>query len=247
MPKTPVEAGTKWGGLNKLVDPVELTPEQSPDCANVFFYDQTLGLLGPRLGKAYAGASEKTIWGVIPYNIAGQIGSLVAYGDSTSTSINLLNLYAVLYPHGGWGDGGKGAPDPVHPVVSALGFYTTVEVAKGPGASPQTDTHSVNAGTLTAVPVNGATTVIATAASGLFQNEGSCLTEVEFDSDGVWIPATVSIAEPGGCCYGLTLTNEATPVDCTGKTALTGVRCTATEPGETVELSGIISIMGVKV
>ena len=92
MAKSARAAGTQWAGLNKRVDPVDLGPEQSPDCANVFFYDQTIGLLGPRLGKTYAGASAHTIWGVLPYNIAGQIGALVAYGDDDAAVLRASGI-----------------------------------------------------------------------------------------------------------------------------------------------------------
>jgi hypothetical protein len=239
MPKIPVQAGTQWGGLNKRTDPVELSPEQSPDCANVFFYDQTLGLLGPRLGKAYAGASQYTIWGVHPYNISGQIGSLVAYGDSTNTSIDLISLYSVTYPHGGWGDAAKDGPVVVAPASLTRGFYARWTDPSSVAGSPCEDSQAFTA------PVNGALWAIATLPScfGVI-SEVTVKTFLKFDLDD-YVVANTGIIALCGCCGGMSLTINPTPVNCTGKTNLTGIKCTAVEAGNlALELSGEVYAQG---
>lgn len=242
MPKGARPAGTQWAGLNKRVDPVELPPEQSPDCANVFFYDQTMGLLGPRLGKAYAGYSNYTIWGVMPWNVSGQVGALVGYGDAVSSEIGFLTPYDVTYPHGGWGDLSRSGPVVVPPATINRGFAQSMTLAGTSGASPQEE---VNAVALN-VPVNGATVVIATCPSGDFEYEGTLNTYVKFDAGG-WVLANTCIVESGGCGYGLIVTHSPVEVDCTGKTALTGIKCEAVEPGATVTVDGIVYVVGVPI
>ena len=241
MGKIALPAGTQWAGLNKRVDPVEITPEQSPDCANVFFYDQTLGLLGPRLGKAYAGATNYNIWGVIPYNISGQIGSLVAYGDSTSTEINLLNLYSVTTPHAGWGDISLSAPDPAIPATIVRGFYVSATPIAGSFLSPQQDIITCS------VDVNGALWAIATAASTTVARypTSDCQldTYLEFDSTNVYTLACRTIFR--SVTVNGSITETPTPVNCTGKLLLTGIKCIVTSVGNNVTVSGDVRVMGV--
>ena len=240
MGKIALPAGTQWAGLNKRVDPVEITPEQSPDCANVFFYDQTLGLLGPRLGKAYAGATNYNIWGVIPYNISGQIGSLVAYGDSTSTEINLLNLYSVTTPHAGWGDISLSAPDPAIPATIVRGFYVSATPIVGSFLSPQEDP------IICSVDVNGALWAIATAASTTVSAYpiSSCRidTYLKFDADDYVLACRTILSS---ATVNVSITETPTPVNCTGKLLLTGIKCIVTSPGNKVTVSGDVRVMGV--
>jgi len=236
MAKSARAAGTQWAGLNKRVDPVDLGPEQSPDCANVFFYDQTIGLLGPRLGKTYAGASAHTIWGVLPYNIAGQIGALVAYGDDTSTEIDLLNLYSVTYPHWGWGDAARSGPAPgaVVAITRNLGF--TYEWDGPSGAAPAP--HECD------VALNGATRVTATCPSIEWETVGTLWVELQFDGGG-WHEANELYAEATSGCCGTTLDVDVTPtlVDCSAFTALTGIRVTSDGDGSE-EFSGTVRVTG---
>lgn len=236
MGKLAIPSGTQWAGLNKRTDPVELSPEQSPDCANVYFYDQKLGLLGPRPGKAYAGAHTYNIWGVAPYNISGQLGSLVAYGDATSTEINLLNLYSVTIPHGGWGDAGRAAPAPAIPaaITRNCGFSTSVTIFTG--TSPQSsDVLTTN--------VNGATFCTATLASASFSSYTSGAIYVFLSFDGVenGTPAlhvTVTLSSSG-----LAVTSTGTLLNITGKLKLTSVRLVAVG-GVDPQVGGTIRIAG---
>ena len=147
----PFPAGSKWGGLNRRSDPTELSPEQSPDTLNSFFYDKKMGLLGPRLGKTYAGADTYNIWGVMPYNISGQLGHLIAYGDSTSTEIDFKNIYNFTIPHGGWGDAGKAAPAAAIPAAITRIVGELIEVTI-------TDTQTLGAG-LSSTPIEVVKTV----------------------------------------------------------------------------------------
>ena len=250
MGKIALPAGTQWAGLNKRVDPVEITPEQSPDCANVFFYDQTLGLLGPRLGKAYAGATNYNIWGVIPYNISGQIGSLVAYGDSTSTEINLLNLYSVTTPHAGWGDITLEAPAPAIPAVINRGFYHVQALSAAAGVDTATS------GAI-AIAVNGATKVTCTIVSlrltdtRLFPNvgavDGTIIIYGTFDNGIGEVVLATMVVDETMACYGhdVVVTNVANVVDITGATLLTNITAEIT-PGITTSptISGNVTVMG---
>lgn len=248
MGKIALPAGTQWAGLNKRVDPVELTPEQSPDCANVFFYDQTLGLLGPRLGKAYAGATNYNIWGVIPYNISGQIGSLVAYGDSVSTEINLLYLYSMTTPHAGWGDISLSAPTPSIPAIVRGGFYH-VQALSGSATA--------TSGVI-AIAVNGATKVTCNPASLRLMNflspdieavDGTMTVYGTFDGGiGEVTLATMVVDETMSACPGhyVLVTNTASVVDITGATLLTNIRAEITSLGGTSipVISGNVTVMG---
>ena len=245
MGKIALPAGTQWAGLNKRVDPVEITPEQSPDCANVFFYDQTLGLLGPRLGKAYAGATNYNIWGVIPYNISGQIGSLVAYGDSTSTEINLLNLYSVTTPHAGWGDITLEAPTPAIPAV-AVGFYHAQALSGGATAKSDDDLD---------IPVNGAVRAICTNANLTINKIGSYGPGTlniygTFDGGvGRKLMATMSLSLGfSGSLTWVVGANTTPLVDITGSTLLTLIDAEVTGSGgaDSVSIAGSVKMMGVK-
>ena len=236
MPKSARSAGTQWGGLNKRVDPVELPPEQSPDCANVYFYDQTMGLLGPRMGKAYAGASADTIWGVCPYNIAGQVGALIGYGDANSSSINLLSLYNVTYPHGGWGDGARDAPAPDAVTINKGFVHATVAFPEGIAPAD----YACN------VLVNGATEAMAAGGSIEWLSAGVYTIYIQFDSGAFEAAAQVSAEYAGASSGSGSLLNVSTTllaVDCTGKTALTGVRVVSSGDG-TETFSGDIIVMG---
>jgi len=245
MPKAARAAGTQWGGLNKRSDPVDIPTEQSPDCANVFFYDQTLGLLGPRMGKAYAGALAYNIWGVQPWNIGGQTGALIAYGDSVSTEIDLLNPYPVTYPHGGWGDLARSGPAPGAVTNITRGFYVKWNGPDDTGdpGSDEIEDPDIN------VPIAGATKVTATlpSVSGVKVSAlpVTIKTLLRFDGGGYEV-ANTCLINSSGCGTTMTVTETPSPVDCSGKTALTGIKCTVAQDGTVtgLKLSGEVYIVG---
>lgn len=53
MPSSPAEfrIGDTWNGLNRSIAPQDLSPQQSPDCADCRNFNRQLGALGPRLGR----------------------------------------------------------------------------------------------------------------------------------------------------------------------------------------------------
>ena len=232
-----IPGGTKWGGLNKRLDPTELSPEQSPDLSNVYYKDQTLGLLAPRPGKAYAGASSYNIWGVMPYDISGQLGHLVAYGDSTSTEVNLLNLYSFTTPHSGWGDAARNAPNPpaVGNITRNLGFNYNWN---GPSAV-QTEIHACNKA------INGATRCVATMASVEWETAGTLKVYLQFDG-GAWTLANTMTAEATSGCCGSLLTVDEVPVliNCSAFTTLTGIKVESSDADGTENLSGQVQVVG---
>jgi hypothetical protein len=73
MAKQAAAMGTRWQGLVKEGDPLDIPPEASPDCANAFFFDGAEGQLGPRFGKEEAGRADVaagiSIVGVMPYRV----------------------------------------------------------------------------------------------------------------------------------------------------------------------------------
>lgn len=90
-------AGSRWAGLIRNMDPVDIPADASPDCANAFFYDAKRGLLGPRFGKSTAGYAEQSIVGVFPYRAQGTTGLLVAMANGTT---QFLSSYTGSAPGG---------------------------------------------------------------------------------------------------------------------------------------------------
>jgi hypothetical protein len=114
MSEEHVPYGTQWGGLNRKVDPVDISPEQGQDADNCFFFEDKVGLLGPRRGKTKAGVEAYTILGICPYHPTnGDGGQIVASGDSVSTTINVYTGNSALYTSttpGGSASSASGAP-----------------------------------------------------------------------------------------------------------------------------------------
>lgn len=237
MPEERIPVGAQFLGVQKRVAPHLLQPTHSPDCQNCRPYSGLIGRLGPRKGRtklsstAYAG----TIRGFWPGSggggDSGDDYSLVALDDGSSVTI--VPEAAI------WGGGGAwGGPA----VTSFTGFYVrwgvTTAPTAGPGASPQEDIVAP----LT-VAVNGATKCVATCPSGTFVAAGELYIYVKFDA-GAYQLANKITCTGGGCCGSLTVTEAPTPVDCTGATNLTGIKCIVEEMGETVTLSGDVYVIG---
>lgn len=103
MPKTFQPAGTKWQGLiaADYMDPTDIPPDASPDCANAYFWEGTLNLLGPRLGKVLAGNAQQTIVGAYGYHVNGLDGLLVSTADGITRFVpNTSGGYGAI-PTGG--------------------------------------------------------------------------------------------------------------------------------------------------
>ena len=82
--RTIAPAGSdEWQGYIHNIDPVDLPPGASPDCANAFFYGGTRGLLGPRAGKQYAGLAADRIVGAFPYHVGGLDGMIFSLSNGT--------------------------------------------------------------------------------------------------------------------------------------------------------------------
>jgi len=133
----------------------------------------------------------------------------------------------------------NGALDGVAPAPAAAGgFYVEWNgpvAASGP--SPKTSLVACS------VPVNGATSAAATCPSGKVRYAGTFQTYLQFDG-GAWQLANNLILAWGGCFAILNVTEVSTPVDCTGKSNLTGIKCIVTEVGQNVTLSGLIHVVG---
>jgi hypothetical protein len=194
------------------------------------FFMNGRGRIGPRLGKqkmattGYA-AGVVSLFGA---ELAGVGRALFIGRDDGSVTVE----NAFYTGSGSW----------ISVASGAKGFYTTATMTTLPITSGSPADKTV----VTDVSVNGATTAIASPASALFVVEGALYTYLQFDN-GLWQLAHTCVVEPGGCCGGVTVTNTPSPIDCTGKIKLTGVRCVAEELGETSELSGDVVVMGVKV
>lgn len=231
MPEEQIPVASEFKGLQKRIAPHLLPPGYSPDCQNCRPYNGLLGRLGPRKGrvKIAAAAYAASVCGL---HAGGSDGPLfVAVDDGSSVTISPeTKLFSGGSSYGG-------------PTLTSIypGFYTTQVIATTTGASP-----CEKAYTGLAIPVNGATKCIATCPSGDFTNEGALYTYVKFDA-GIWQLVNTLVAEPGGCCYGLTVTESPSPVDCTGKTLLTGIKAVGEEMGYSVSIAGTIHVMGVKV
>lgn len=98
MPKTYAPAGTQWQGLMAHMDPVDIPPDASPDCANAYFHEGMLNLLGPRRGKVLAGAAQQNIVGVYAYHVNGLSGLLISTADGQTQFVQ--NGYASVPPGG---------------------------------------------------------------------------------------------------------------------------------------------------
>lgn len=79
------------------MDPADISPEASPDCANAFLYEGKKSLMGPRFGRAYAGLAEQRIMGAFPYRVGGKTGLLVAMSDGRTV---FLDSYTGQVPGG---------------------------------------------------------------------------------------------------------------------------------------------------
>lgn len=76
-----VEVANKFRGLNRLLAPHILGPDQSPDCADCAAYKGRGGALGPRAGRKLLANFAGKVMGVIPFNINWRQSVLVAtYG-----------------------------------------------------------------------------------------------------------------------------------------------------------------------
>ena len=223
----PFPAGSKWGGLNKRIDPTELSPEQSPDTLNSFFYDKKMGLLGPRLGKTYAGADTYNIWGVMPYNISGQLGHLIAYGDSTSTEIDFKNIYNFTIPHGGWGDAGKSAPAAQIPaaITRILGNLWEVTMADSASSIAQNAATVYDGGSqiITNIDITGIETMCCTWMDAAADVKGEVEIQIKTDQFD-W--ATLANYTVETDCTGAVLTDELPQayMDVNASTTLLGIR-----------------------
>ena len=63
----------KWGGINRRMNPADLSPGESPDTTNTHFFDGQLGLLGPRKGRSFSirPAYNLALSNVMPYRPTG--------------------------------------------------------------------------------------------------------------------------------------------------------------------------------
>lgn len=80
---TPGLSGREWKGLVKDRQAAQLDVGQSQDCSNVFFYDDQMGVLGPRRGRAYQNTTQYT----------DAVNALFAYrpGNGNSTLFSFRN------------------------------------------------------------------------------------------------------------------------------------------------------------
>jgi hypothetical protein len=132
-----------------------------------------------------------------------------------------------------------GIGQPAAAPAAPAGFYVEWNgpvAASGP--SPKTDIKVCN------VPVNGATSAVATCPSGKVRFFGTFETYLQFDGGPAWQLANILILTWNGCFASLNVTEVSTPVDCTGKLNLTGIKCIVTEAGQNVTLSGLIHVVG---
>lgn len=221
LPKQPV--GFQWRGLNKRMAPHLLEPGESPDTVNTAHKADQMGVLSARRGRAKMSdtAYSGNIVGLLPFTYKGTQRLLIATDDGC------------IYDGAAFFAGGT----PWTP-STAYGFYVSASPAAGPGASPQQNIITC------AVDINGALWAVASGPSGTFVAEGQVDTYLQFDN-GSWQLACSTIVASAGCGYGLTITETPTPISCNGKLKLTGIKCIATETGQTVTLSGDVRVMGI--
>jgi hypothetical protein len=146
----------------------------------------------------------------------------------------------VTTPHAGWGDISLEAPAPAIPATIVRGFYVSATPIAGSAASPQEDPIEP----LT-VDVNGALWAIATAASTTLPITATgCMidTYLKFDN-GAYTLACRTIFS--GSTLHTSITETPTPVNCTGKLLLTGIKCIVTSVGNNVTVAGDVRVMGV--
>jgi len=135
---------------------------------------------------------------------------------------------------------GEAVLEDVAAAAGASGFYVSATPIVGYALSPQQDIITCS------VDVNGALWAIATAASTTVFNYpiSDCQldTYLKFDADD-YVLACRTIFR--SFTLNVSITETPTPVNCTGKLLLTGIKCIVTSVGNNVTVSGDVRVMGV--
>jgi hypothetical protein len=135
---------------------------------------------------------------------------------------------------------GEAILEEVAAAAGASGFYVSASPAAGPALSPQEDIIPC------AVDVNGALWAIATGASATVSPWPVSLYQIDtflqFDG-GAWEQAFRTIVIDHTLFASVTETP--TPVNCSGKLLLTGIKCIVIATGKSVTLSGDVRVMGI--
>ena len=136
---------------------------------------------------------------------------------------------------------GEAVLEDVAAAAGASGFYVSATPSASLGSSPQ----EWISPPLT-VDVNGALWAIATAASTTVSAYpiSSCRidTYLKFDADDYVLACRTILSS---ATVNVSITETPTPVNCTGKLLLTGIKCIVTSVGNHVAVSGDVRVMGV--
>lgn len=135
---------------------------------------------------------------------------------------------------------GEAVLEDVAAAAGASGFYVSATPIVGYALSPQQDIITCS------VDVNGALWAIATAASTTVSAYpiSSCRidTYLKFDADDYVLACRTILSS---ATVNVSITETPTPVNCTGKLLLTGIKCIVTSVGNNVTVSGDVRVMGV--